>query len=81
MRNRVMIIGPVPGPPGGVASLVQSILASQLSQEYNLSVLDTAQKKRLRYSPDIPGLLSPFYLVLHLLKLGYLLHSRWLLLD
>lgn len=72
--SRVLIIGPVPGPPGGVASLVQAILDSHLGDEYGLSVLDTAQKRRLRYSPDVPALLSPFYMMLHLLKLGYMLH-------
>jgi glycosyltransferase involved in cell wall biosynthesis len=71
-----MIIGPVPGPPGGVATLVEAILASCLSHEYGLSVLDTAQKKRLRYNPDVPGLLSPFYTIFHLFKLGYVLHKE-----
>jgi glycosyltransferase involved in cell wall biosynthesis len=75
MGNRVLMIGPVPGPPGGVASLVQVIVTSRLRREYGLSVLDTARKRRLRYSPDaLPGLLSPIYMVYHLLKLSCLLH-------
>jgi len=77
MRNRVMIIGPVPGPPGGVASLVQAILASHLNHEYDLSVLDTARKRRLRYNPDgLPGLLSPVHMIHHLFKLSCLLHKE-----
>jgi glycosyltransferase involved in cell wall biosynthesis len=76
MKSKVLLIGPVPGPPGGVASVVEAILASPLRQEYGISVLDTAQKKRLRYNPDVPGLLSPFYTIFHLLKLGYLLHAE-----
>lgn len=76
MKSKVLLIGPVPGPPGGVASVVEAILASPLRQEYGISVLDTAQKKRLRYNPDVPGLLSPFYTIFHLLKLGYLLHTE-----
>ena len=75
MGNKVLIVGPVPGPPGGVASLVQAMLDSHLGDEYGLSVLDTAQKGRLRYNPDVPGLLSPFYIMFHLLKLGYLLRK------
>jgi len=76
MKSRVLLIGPVPGPPGGVASIVEAILASPLRHEYGITVLDTAQKQRLRYNPDRPGLLSPFYLIWHLLKLGYLLHRE-----
>lgn len=74
MKSRVVVIGPVSGPPGGVASLVHAILASRLRCEYGLSVVDTAQKRRLRYRPDgWPGLLSPVRMVCHLLKLGCLL--------
>jgi glycosyltransferase involved in cell wall biosynthesis len=76
MRNRIVLIGPVPGPPGGVASLMEAIMSSYLSQEYGLSVLDTAQKRRLRYNPDVPGLFSPLYVIFHLLKLSYMLHGE-----
>jgi glycosyltransferase involved in cell wall biosynthesis len=70
------MVGPVPGPPGGIATLVEAILASRLRQEYGLAVLDTAQKGRLRYSPDVPGLRTPAYTLWHLLKLCRLLHEE-----
>lgn len=77
MGNRVLMVGPMPGPPGGVASLVQAIMTSRLSHEYGLLVLDTARKRRLRYSPDaLPGLLSPIYTIHHLLKLSWLLYKE-----
>jgi len=76
MKRRVIIVGPVPGPPGGVASVVQAILSSRVSDDYGLIVVDTAQKGRMRYSPDVPKLLSGCYFVSHALKLGHLLHTE-----
>jgi glycosyltransferase involved in cell wall biosynthesis len=70
------MIGPVQGPAGGVASLVEALRASRISEEYDLSILDTGQKGRRQYSPDVPGSLTPLYTILHLMRLHRLLHRE-----
>lgn len=77
MKEKVMIIGPVPPPPGGVATLTHTLLNSSLKDRYSLSVLDISKKKKMRYTTGgVPSFLSPFYLLIHLIKLNYLLYKE-----
>lgn len=73
MKTKVLMIGPTPPPPGGVAIVLQTLLNSSLSDEYDLCILDTARKRRRYKIVGGLGPLSILYLILHLIKLNYLL--------
>src|SRR6266404_3389308 len=44
MKKRILIIGPLPPPQGGVASVIQSIIDSELAQDFELLILDISRK-------------------------------------
>jgi len=44
MKERVLIIGPVPPPQGGVASVIQFVLRSELERDFDLLHLDITRK-------------------------------------
>ncbi len=76
MKEKVLMIGPLPPPPGGVATVMQTLLNSNLSNRYDMSALDTARKKRRYKLVDSGGISSLYYLVLNLVKLSYRLYKE-----
>lgn len=50
-RPRVLVTGPAPPPPGGIAAVIQTILDSDLQQEFEFVRFDTTQS---RWEPSGP---------------------------
>ncbi len=44
-RNRVLVVGPLPPPRGGVSVWVESLLQSRLASEYDIRVLDISRRR------------------------------------
>ncbi|HTO91974.1 MAG TPA: glycosyltransferase family 4 protein [Candidatus Sulfotelmatobacter sp.] len=59
-RPRVLIVGPLPPPMGGVQLMIDMQLHSSLSREYELSTVDTS-KRQLRWAVENPTWRTPFY--------------------
>jgi glycosyltransferase involved in cell wall biosynthesis len=53
LRPKVLIVGLLPPPFGGVASMVEMQLRSCLSEEFDLHVVDIS-KRELRFTPEKP---------------------------
>jgi len=50
-RPRVLVVGPLPPPLGGVQLMIEMLVGSSLSRDFELHVLDTS-KKRLRWAVE-----------------------------
>ena len=61
-RPRVLIVGPLPPPMGGVQLMIDMQLHSSLAREFELRVVDTS-KRQLRWAVENPTWKTPFYLV------------------
>ena len=59
-RPRVLIIGPLPPPFGGVGLMIEMQLHSSLAREFDLHVVDTS-KRQLRFTVENPTWKTPFY--------------------
>ena len=61
-RPRLLIIGPLPPPLGGVQLVIDMQRRSQLAEEFDLDVVDTS-KRQLRWAVENPTWKTPFYFV------------------
>jgi glycosyltransferase involved in cell wall biosynthesis len=61
-RPRLLVIGPLPPPLGGVQLVMQMQLRSSLAREFELHALDTS-KRQLRWAVDNPTWKTPLYFV------------------
>lgn len=59
-RPRLLLIGPLPPPQGGVQMVLDMQRHSLLAQEFELQVLDTS-KRQLRWAVENPTWRTPFY--------------------
>ena len=59
-RPRVLIVGPLPPPMGGVQLMIDMQLHSKLSQEFELRAVDTS-KRQLRWAVENPTWKTPFF--------------------
>lgn len=67
-RPRLLIIGPLPPPLGGVQLIIEMQLHSSLAREFELHVVDTS-KRQLRWSVENPTWKTPLYFVRDLSRL------------
>jgi glycosyltransferase involved in cell wall biosynthesis len=67
-RARVLVVGPLPPPLGGVQLMNQMLLHSSLAQEFELSVVDTS-RGALRWAVERPSWRSPLLMVRDLSRL------------
>lgn len=61
-RPRVLLVGPLPPPLGGVQLIVDMQLHSSLAREFELHMVDTS-KRQLRWAVENPTWRTPFYFV------------------
>lgn len=61
-RPRVLIVGPLPPPLGGVQLVIEAQLHSSLAREFELHVVDTS-KRQLRWAVENPTWKTPLYFV------------------
>src|SRR4029079_16752236 len=59
-RPRVLIVGPLPPPMGGVQLMIDMQLRSSLASEFELATVDTS-KRQLRWAVENPTWKTPFY--------------------
>lgn len=76
LKQRVLMIGHTPPPPGGVAVVMQNLLDSSLCDKYTISVLDISRKRRRYKVVGGADFLSFLYLALYAAKLLYLLYRE-----
>jgi len=67
-RPRLLLVGPLPPPLGGVQLTVNMQLQSSLAREFELHMVDTS-KRRLRWAVENPTWRTPFYFVRDLTRL------------
>lgn len=68
-RPRVLVVGPLPPPLGGVQLLVEMLLRSSLSRDHNLRVVNTS-KGVLRWAVETPTWRTVPYFVRDLFALA-----------
>lgn len=61
-RPRLLVVGPLPPPLGGVQLILDMQLHSSLAQEFELHVVDTS-KRQLRWAVENPTWKTPLYFV------------------
>jgi glycosyltransferase involved in cell wall biosynthesis len=61
-RPRLLLIGPLPPPLGGVQLVIDMQRRSLLAREFRLHVVDTS-KRQLRWAVETPSWKTPFYFV------------------
>ncbi len=59
-RARMMIVGPLPPPFGGVQLMIDMQRRSSLAREFDLHIVDTS-KRKLRITTDRPTWQTPLY--------------------
>ena len=67
-RSRVLVVGPLPPPLGGVQLVIDLQLRSSLAREFELHVVDTS-KRQLRWAVENPTWKTPLYFVRDLCRL------------
>jgi glycosyltransferase involved in cell wall biosynthesis len=67
-RPRVLIVGPLPPPLGGVQLMIEMQRRSCLAREFQLSVTDTS-KRQLRWAVENPTWRTPAYFVRDFVRL------------
>ena len=67
-RPRLLLIGPLPPPLGGVQLIVDMQLRSSLAQEFDVHPVDTS-KRELRWAVENPTWKTPFYFARDFLQL------------
>ena len=60
-RPRVLLVGPLPPPLGGVQLMVDMQVRSSLARQFELHVVDTS-KRQLRWAVENPTWKTPLYL-------------------
>ena len=73
-RPRVLIVGPMPPPLGGVQLMIEMQLHSSLAREFELEVVDTS-KRQLRWAVENPTWKTPFYFLRDFRRLVWALLS------
>lgn len=68
-RPRLLLIGPLPPPLGGVQLVLEMQLRSSLARDFDVHVVDTS-KRQLRWAVENPTWKTPFYFVRDLVRLG-----------
>src|SRR6185369_13078075 len=61
-KPRLLIVGPLPPPLGGVQLVIDMQRHSVLAQQFDLEVVDTS-KRQLRWAVENPTWKTPLYLV------------------
>jgi glycosyltransferase involved in cell wall biosynthesis len=61
-RHRLLVIGPLPPPLGGVQLVIDMQRRSLLAQEFDLHVVDTS-KRQLRWAVENPTWKTPLYMM------------------
>jgi glycosyltransferase involved in cell wall biosynthesis len=61
-RPRLLVIGPLPPPLGGVQLMIEMQRRSLLAQEFDLHVVDTS-KRQLRWAVENPTWRTPLYMM------------------
>ena len=61
-RPRLLVVGPLPPPLGGVQLVIDMQLRSSLAREFELHVVDTS-KRQLRWAVENPTWKTPLYFV------------------
>jgi glycosyltransferase involved in cell wall biosynthesis len=61
-RHRLLVIGPLPPPFGGVQLVIEMQRRSLLAQEFDLHVVDTS-KRQLRWAVENPTWRTPLYMM------------------
>ena len=61
-RSRLLLIGPLPPPLGGVQLVIDMQVRSSLAREFELHVVDTS-KRQLRWAVENPTWKTPLYFV------------------
>ncbi len=75
-RPRLLFVGPLPPPLGGVQLVMDMQLRSSLAYEFELHVVDTS-KRQVRWAVENPTWKTPFYFVRDLARLvRALVHVR-----
>src|SRR5262245_33069989 len=59
-RPRVLVVGPLPPPLGGVQLVIEMQLRSSLGREFDLTAVDTS-KRQLRWATENPTWKTPLY--------------------
>lgn len=67
-RPRLLIVGPLPPPLGGVQLVIDMQRHSSLAQQFDLHVVDTS-KRQLRWAVENPTWKTPLYLLRDLCRL------------
>src|SRR5262245_9291768 len=67
-RPRLLVVGPLPPPFGGVQLVIEMQRRSNLAREFALHVVDTS-KRKLRCAVESPNWKTPLYLVRDLARL------------
>src|SRR5262245_26584585 len=68
VKPRLLIVGPLPPPLGGVQLVIDMQRHSVLAQQFDLHVVDTS-KRQLRWAVENPTWKTPFYLLRDLWRL------------
>ena len=76
MKQKILMIGHTPPPPGGMATIQKTLIDSSLKGKYDLLLLDITRKKRRYKVADGVGITSFLYLIFHLIKLIYILFKE-----
>lgn len=61
-RPRLLIVGPLPPPLGGVQLVIDMQRRSMMAQDFDLRVVDTS-KRQLRWAVENPSWKTPFYMM------------------
>jgi glycosyltransferase involved in cell wall biosynthesis len=67
-RPRVLVVGPLPPPLGGVQLVIDMQLRSSLAREFELTAVDTS-KRQLRWATENPTWKTPFYFLRDIVRL------------
>src|SRR2546426_8539712 len=59
-RPRVLVVGPLPPPMGGVQLLIDMLIHSSLARDFEIHVVDTS-KRVLRWAVETPSWRTPLY--------------------
>lgn len=68
VRPKLLIVGPLPPPLGGVQLIIEMQRHSVLAQQFELQVVDTS-KRQLRWAVENPTWKTPFYMLRDLWRL------------
>jgi glycosyltransferase involved in cell wall biosynthesis len=75
-KSRILILGPLPPPEGGIATTVSNLLSSKLSNDFKLIHMDISTKRSLNKQGkiDTKNIISLFFMII--LLIGKIIKSR-----